>query len=453
VQREGETQPLSEHGNATDAERAATRDAAASAPAPDVLVHDRYERVHQAPQPAAPRHGPLDVLIAGGGPAALEAALTLQRLAGTQVTTTLLAPDTEFTYRPLSVLAPFAAGAAPGYPLARIAADAGFTHRRGALASVDAAGHAVLTHDGERIGYDVLLVASGALAMPPLPGVTAFTGSAADEEAVHGLVQDVEGGYTRRVVFVVPEGSSWPLPLYELALMLAARAFEMCVELELHLVTPESAPLEVFGPGAAREVAELLEAAGIVLHTETHIDRLERGRAYLAPGADVLDVLRVITLPDFEGPAIDGLPSDDAGFLVTDVNGRVAGAPDVYAAGDVTAFAVKQGGIACQQADAAAEHIAAHAGAALEPQPFTPVLRGMLLTQRWTRFLRRDVARGDDDSAVAGRALWWPPSKLAGRELGAYLEGLDQDLGRVRGLPVDRRVDVDSPAVEMLSLR
>jgi sulfide:quinone oxidoreductase len=446
VQREGDEQPLSEHGNATAAEQAATHDAAAEAQIPPVLVHDRYERVHQAPQP------PLDVLIAGGGPAALEAALTLHRLAGTHVTTTVLAPDTEFTYRPLSVLAPFAAGAAPGYPLARIAADAGFTHRRGSLASVDADGHAVLTHDGERIGYDVLLVAAGAVAMPPLPGVTAFTGSAADEEAVHGLVQDVEGGHTRRVAFVVPEGSSWPLPLYELALMLAARAFEMCVDLELHFVTPECAPLEVFGAEAAREVGALLKAAGIVLHTETHVDRLERGRAYLAPGADALDVLRVITLPHLDGPAIAGLPCDAAGFLVTDVHGRVTGVPNVYAAGDITAFAVKQGGIACQQADAAAEHIAARAGAAVEPEPFTPVLRGMLLTQRWARFLRRDAASGDDDSAVAGRALWWPPSKIAGRELAAYLERLDEDLGRVRGLPVDRRVDVNPPAVEILSL-
>jgi hypothetical protein len=124
VQREGDAQPLSEHGNATDAERAATYEAAASAPAPEVLVHDRYERLHQAPQPAATRDGPLDVLVAGAGPAALEVALTLHRLAGTHVTTTLLAPDSEFTYRPLSVLAPFAAGATPGYPLARIAADA-----------------------------------------------------------------------------------------------------------------------------------------------------------------------------------------------------------------------------------------------------------------------------------------------------------------------------------------
>ena len=142
--------------------------------------------------------------------------------------------------------------------------------------------------------------------MPALPGVTAFTGSAADEEAVHGLVQDVEGGYTRRVAFVVPEGSSWPLPLYELALMLAARAFEMCVELELHFVTPESAPLEVFGPDARARSASCSATAGIVLHTETHVDRLERGRAYLAPGADALDVLRVITLPHSRVPPSPG---------------------------------------------------------------------------------------------------------------------------------------------------
>ena len=82
---------------------------------------------------------PTNVLIAGGGPAALEAALALHRLAGDRVSTTLLAPETDLTYRPLSVLAPFAAGGATAYPLERMAADAGFTHVRGRLARVDAA--------------------------------------------------------------------------------------------------------------------------------------------------------------------------------------------------------------------------------------------------------------------------------------------------------------------------
>jgi sulfide:quinone oxidoreductase len=132
----------------------------------------------------------------------------------------------------------------------------------------------------------------------------------------------------------------------------------------------------------------------------------------------------------------------------------VTGVPDVYAAGDVTAFPVKQGGIACQQADAAAEQIAAGAGAGVDPKPFRPVLRGMLLTERWARFLRRDASgTAGDDSSVAGRALWWPPTKIAGRELAGYLEGLDEELGKVRGLPVSVRVgDGDTNGVEVLSL-
>ncbi len=70
----------------------------------------------------------------------------------------------------------------------------------------------------------------------------------------------------------------------------------------------------------------------------------------------------------------------------------------------------------------------------VDPAPFTPVLRGMLLTERWSRFLRREVET--DYAAVAGRALWWPPAKIAGRELAGYLQSLDDDFGHVHGLPV-----------------
>src|SRR3954463_13211279 len=180
------------------------------------------------------------VLIAGGGPAALEAALALHRLAGERVSTTLLAPEANLTYRPLSVLAPFAAGGATTYPLEQMAADAGFTLVRGRLDHVDPVAHVVTTVTGQRLPYDVVLIASGARPVEPFPAATAFTGSLTDQQRLHGIVQDVEGGYVHRVAFVVPAGSSWPLPLYELALMLAERAFEMQVEVELHLLTPEA---------------------------------------------------------------------------------------------------------------------------------------------------------------------------------------------------------------------
>src|SRR4051812_11374790 len=220
---------------------------------------------------------PTTVLIVGGGPAALEAALALHRLAADRVATTLLAPESDLTYRPLSVLAPFAAGSATTYPIERMAADAGFTHHRGRLERVDAAEHTVVTVAGERLSYDMLLIASGARPVAPFGGAIVFTGSLSDQERVHGIVQDVEEGYIRRVAFVVPPGSTWPLPLYELALMLAERAYEMCAGLELHFVTPEAAPLSVFGAEASHELAGLLAEAGIVLHAAAVVEVLGPG--------------------------------------------------------------------------------------------------------------------------------------------------------------------------------
>jgi sulfide:quinone oxidoreductase len=394
-----------------------------------------------------------NVLIAGGGPAALEASLALHRLAGARVATTLLAPESTLTYRPLSVLSPFAAGGAPDYPLAQMAADAGFTHRRGRLAAVDPVAHTVTTAAAEQLSYDLLLVASGARHVEPFPRATAFTGSITDQERLHGIVQDVEGGYLRRLAFVVPAGSTWPLPLYELALMLAERADSMGVDPVLHFVTPEPAPLALFGAAASTEVASMLSEARIRLHSSVHAEVVAPGRIRLAPGSETLEVDRIVTLPRLQGPSIPGLPADAEGFLVTDSHARVVGVPDVYAAGDVTAFPVKQGGIACQQADAAAAHIAARAGAPISPKPFSPVLRGMLLTERSARFMRREAGGTGDAAEVAGRALWWPPTKIAGRELAGYLEGLDEAANRPSGRPINIDVgNAGSGEIEVLSL-
>jgi sulfide:quinone oxidoreductase len=45
-------------------------------------------------------------------------------------------------------------------------------------------------------------------------------------------------------------------------------------------------------------------------------------------------------------------------------------------------FPIKQGGLGTQQADAAAEHIAARFGAPVEPEPFHPILRFRLTRHR-----------------------------------------------------------------------
>ncbi len=363
-----------------------------------------------------PEPGRLHVLIAGAGPAGVEAALTLQRLAGDRVVTTIVAPEGRFVHLPPAVLEPFAAddGQRPG--LERVA---GGHVRRGTIVSVNSAAREVRLSDGETLGYDALLIAVGGIQRSPYPRALAF-GTPESEERMHGLVQDVEDGYVKRIAFVVPPTASWPLPIYELALMTAERAFDMCVDVELTLVTSEASPLALFGGDISDEVAAVLTAVGITVITSAHAEMPRCNTLEVHPTGERLEVDRVVTVPVLDGPAIDGLPHDAAGFLPVDTHGRVVGAPGVYAAGDATNFDIKQGGIACQQADAAAEAIAAWAGVAIDPAPFAPVLRGLLLTERDTRWLQRDLGSERNAKGEAGEPDW-PRTKFVGRELSRLL--------------------------------
>ena len=187
---------------------------------------------------AASDTGSFEVLIAGAGPAGVEAALTLQRIAGDRVTTTIVAPEERFVHLPPAVLSPFAAGGV------RLALDrlTGAHRRCGVIVSVDSDAREVRLDDGEILTYDALLIAVGGIQRSPYPRALAF-GTPESEERMHGLIQDLEDGYIKRIAFVVPPAASWPLPLYELALLTAARAFDMCVDVELTLVTSEPSPL------------------------------------------------------------------------------------------------------------------------------------------------------------------------------------------------------------------
>ena len=73
------------------------------------------------------RDDPMNVLIAGGGVAALEAALALRALAEERVRVELLAPEHHFFYRPLAVAEPFELGRVERFDLAELAAEAWIT--------------------------------------------------------------------------------------------------------------------------------------------------------------------------------------------------------------------------------------------------------------------------------------------------------------------------------------
>ncbi len=361
---------------------------------------------------------PLDVLIAGAGVAGLEAALALQALAEGQVSVELLAPEADFVYRPLAVTEPFDTGETKRFPLKRLANAAGARLRAGSLAAVDPAGKLATTEDGSELGYDLLLLALGAQPREAVAGALTF-GGPQDSEALAALLDRATAGEIRRIVFAVPPGATWPLPLYELALLTTEYlAVHGISDAELLLVTPEEHPLALFGPTASSAVSELLEGRGIAVETLAVPTRFESGSLTLA-GQGTVSADAVVALPRLEGPQLPGVPHDDDGFIPTDEYGRVVGLIDVYAAGDSTQFPLKQGGIAAQQADAAASSIAAEAGAAVTPEPFKPVLRGLLLTGQAPRYLRAEST--GPRSIADPDPLWWPPAKIVGRYLTAVL--------------------------------
>ncbi|MDQ6731800.1 MAG: FAD-dependent oxidoreductase [Actinomycetota bacterium] len=333
------------------------------------------------------------MLITGAGVAGLEAAFALRELADDRVNLTLLDPKDEFVYRPISVGEPFSAGWAKRYPLLRLAEDAGAQLIQDGLGGVDVERCVAHTTSGAELRYDALLIGLGASVHRRYEHVTSVDDARMDE-LLHGLIQDVEGGYVRRLAFVVPAPMPWPLPVYELALMTAERAWNMQADVAITILTPEAAPLEVFGEGISQGVARLLAKRGIEVITSAYCEIPKAKTISIQPGDRTLEVDRIVALPELRGPAVPGLPDDAAGFIPVDDHGRVTGVEGVWAAGDATDFPVKHGGIAAQQADIVAQSIAAEAGAPVEPQRFKPVMEGLLLTGGKPLHLRAEITDG-----------------------------------------------------------
>lgn len=388
------------------------------------MTMTRPGQSHELGRPAGGRGAAASrVLIAGGGIAGLETLLALRKLVTDRVDITLLAPELEFVNRSTAVEQPFKPHRAGGPRLQDIAAGLGARWHRGALGRVEHDRQRVVTSAGEELAYDRLVLALGAHSAPAreLEGVLAFPGGC-DGSDYRLLLHHLRERQVKRLAFVRPAGASWPLPLYDLALMTAAEcAAHERSDVQLTLVTPETAPLGIFGTPISDAIRRLLDEHMVTLYTSSYGAPGHPGWLAIAPGKRGLPVDRVVTLPRLLGPRPRGIPCGPDGFIQTDLHGRLAGLDGVFAAGDATAFPVKQGGLAAQQAEVVAQAIAASVGANIDPQPFRPILRGALLTGAATRHLRADISGGaGDDSMIAGEALRWPPDKLCGRHLGHY---------------------------------
>jgi sulfide:quinone oxidoreductase len=375
----------------------------------------------------ASHRGKLRVVIAGGGVAALETALALADLAPDRTDVTVVAPNTEFVYRPMVVREPFAYGSAQRYPLAPIVRDAGAKLLEGELGWIDPVARTIHTKADETIGYDVLVLALGATVTKRYPHALTIDDRNLGE-TLHGLIQDIEGNYIHRLAFVAPGRMAWPLPLYELAMMTAGRAYDMQIELETTIVTPEDSPLAIFGSAASEAVVDLLAAANVETINSAYAEVPSSGEVLINPGERHLEVDRVVALPELYGPVVRGIPLGEHSFIRVDSHCRVPDVECIYAAGDATDFPIKQGGIGSQQADVAAQSIAALAGAPVTPERFNPVIHGMLLTNQKPRYLTAHVTGGHGfSSEITETPAWSPPSKIAAKYLSPYLEAQDSE--------------------------
>jgi sulfide:quinone oxidoreductase len=370
---------------------------------------------------------PAHVLIAGGGFGAVEAMLVLRALAPERVRVTLISASPVLAYKPAATTESFDETPPRTYDLQAIAADAGASFRLDRLEAVAAHDHSVRLESFAFLDYDALVLAVGARAVKAIPGALTFRDQREVQHIRH-LTSELCAGKLHRIVFAVPHGCSWPLPLYELALLTATHLKERGVAGEVVLVSPETMPLQVFGAQASQLVADLLAERGVRFIGESDPQHVERdGTLSLGSGAS-LDADCVVAVPELRGPRITGVPTDAWGFITTDSLGAVTGLPDVYAAGDMTSFPIKQGGLAAQQADLIAQRIASENGATVKELRVQHVLRARLIGGAQPVFLRTVLdefgqatsATLQQQASEEGKSST-APEKVYGRYLTPYL--------------------------------
>ncbi|MGH2714403.1 MAG: hypothetical protein ACRDM7_11060, partial [Thermoleophilaceae bacterium] len=298
---------------------------AIGAQAGDRLAVERWvdEGGHVAPDAQKPSRP--HVLIAGGGVAGLETLLALHALAPDRMDVTILAPELKFTNLSMAVEQPFNVQRVRGLRLEDTAAELGAHWHRGALDRIEHDRHRVVTKDGEELPYDRLVLALGALPESEWhgQGVLTYHGGR-DGPDYRLLLHQLREGRIDKVAFVKPGGASWPLPLYDLALLTAAEcAAHDRKGVELSLITPEREPLGIFGNRASAVIRALQDQSGVTLHTSSYGVPNPPGWLDISPGDRSVPVDRIVTEPRLAGPSLRGIPSGPDGFIRTDPHGRV----------------------------------------------------------------------------------------------------------------------------------
>lgn len=392
------------------------------------------------------------VCVVGAGTAGLEALLSAREALGAKAQLRLIAPESEFLYRPMSPGSLFRPAQERGVAIADLATQAGAAWVADRAAAVYETERQVLTRDGDTVDFDYLLLAPGSRSRRVLrQGYVWERG--ADPSFLDQIISGIVAGEVQSVAVVAPRGARWPLPAYELALVLAWTAVR--TDAQVTLITAEEQPLAALGPGATETVARELDAAnvetitGVELIDEprhdpeppelTHVvfaperpedlagsligKPIDPAHVRLGSGSKA-EFDRLISLPTVDGPFLAGVATDAAGFIEVDEELKVCGSEHVWAAGSCIAAALEHSALAARQADAAIVAISAAISGAVGVTRASgaPELTGMLLTDQREQWLRENPVGTQQPST---RCLWWPPGRAVGRVLSQRIAAWD----------------------------
>ena len=389
----------------------------------------------------------------GAGTAGLEALLATREALGASVDLCLVAPDREFRYRPMPRDSLFRPTRERGIKVADLVAETGATWVRDRAEVVRESERCLLTRDGDIVEFDYLLLAPGERSKRPLAqGYLWERGG--DPSFLDTIIRQIAAEQVASVAVAVPRGARWPVPAYEIALVLAWSAAG--TDTRITLITAEERPLGALGSAASDAIAAELELAGVETITGVELaDAPARGTrpmtvadliivperaedeataligeptdpARVQIGAGVArEFERLISLPVMLGPHVAGVARDHAGFIAVDESLKVCGSDVVWAAGGCIAGALEHSALSAQQADAAVAAITAacsHADAGSGISPDAVEIAGLLLTGQRDHWLAENPIGTPEPST---RCLWWPPGRAVGKTLARRIAAWD----------------------------
>ncbi len=404
------------------------------------------------------------VCIAGGGTAGLEALLAARELLGDRVELRLVSPKRQFRYRAMPAGRPLVPAPEHATAVAALAADTGAEVLYDRVVEVRDADRALLTRDGDLVDFDYLLLATGARGERVLEQGDVWE-RGRDPVVLDETLEMLASSSATRAGVVIPCGARWPLPAYELALVMGWSAVSQG---QVTLVTAEQRPLGVLGHAATELVTSELRDAGVELITgvealddspaargmpgarlrllteepasdgaaltarptrrpsEEELGEIQlfggSGRRWRRVGDEPLIVFdRLISLPTVTAPRIGGTASDAAGFIVVDERLKMLGSERVWGAGSCLASGLEHSALAAQQADSAIAEIGAAIGLDA-PAVEAPELTGILLSGQRDRWLMSNP-RGTRQPST--RCLWWPTGRAVGPRLARRIAALD----------------------------